>query len=272
MSTPRPIERLLLLGDDYGIPELLAHVPRERVVGIVATANRPQYHATLAALAAEAGLPLLIQPPAQETEAAAQFITQLAALAPDGLLCHSYAMLVRPPMLALVDGHAFNVHAALLPRHRGPNPVQWALIHGDTHTGITLHQMSEGFDSGAILAQQQVPITPEDTWVTLHARIREQTPALLQRALPGLLSGHWHATAQDERLALHNPRITRDSFRLDASMSDRAIYNLIRAQVAPLAGAYADTPQGRIRFPDFVPLHDIPALRTRLQTTSTHAH
>ncbi len=263
MTAPRhdPLQRVLLVGDSYGVPELLTRVPVARVAAVVAAVNRPHCHDELREHAARAGVPMLVQPRA-ETQEYAQFVRDAATLRPDSLLCHSYAMRIRRDVLELVHGRAFNVHAALLPRHRGPNPIQWALIHGDAHTGVTLHVMDDDFDHGAVVAQASLAIQAHDTWQTLAARVRRLTTTLLDDTLPTLLSGDWTEQTQDESLAIRNPRIGPDSLPIDlATMSDQQIVDLIRAQVAPLNGAYLHLDGQLRRFTDPLTIDDVAQLR-----------
>lgn len=258
-----PIQRLLVVGDVCGVPEVLARVPSGCVVGIIAAEIRPQYHEELKNIASGIGVPLFIQPRMSSPDYP-DFFAGLTRLCPDGLIGHSHSMLIRGDVLNLVCGRAFNVHMALLPRNRGPNPVQWALIHGDQMSGVTLHVMDEGFDSGHIIDQESVDILNVDTWLTLFSRLKVATSKLLDRAIPLLLDGSWQATPQDERIALHNPRISPESFEIDfAAMSDLQIYDLIRAQVAPLKGAYLDTPSGKLRFTERLPIGEIAEMRKR---------
>lgn len=257
------LQRIVLVGDAYGIPELLAHVPISRIAAIIGASVRPASHAALRAAAEPHGIPVLIQP--RHTDAAyPDFIRAVAALRPDGIVCHSYAMLLRPELLALVEGRAYNLHMSLLPKNRGPNPVQWALIHGDNETGVTLHRMDEGFDTGPIVAQERITISDDDTWVTLLSRLKLSAASLLRHSLLPVINGDMQETVQPEASARSNARIPQESFAVDFStMSDRAIFNLIRAQVAPLKGAYIDTAQGRVRFDTYVPPAQIQNLRSR---------
>ena len=256
-----PIQRILLVGDTYGVPELLARVPSECVVGIVTAEIRPQYHEELKELADGIGVPFLIQPRVDSPNYS-DFLSYLTKLCPDSLICHSYSMLIRSDVLNLIGGRAFNVHMALLPRNQGPNPIQWALIHGDQNSGVTLHVMDENFDRGAIVDQDTVDILFEDTWLTLSSRLRVATSELLDRMIPLLLSGNWQATPQNKSVALHNTRITPESFQINfAIMSDLQVYNLIRAQVAPLKGAYLDSLSGKVRFTECLSLEGIAEMR-----------
>lgn len=259
--TSLPLQRLLVVGDTYGVPEILARVPSECVIGIVAAEIRPQFHVVLKNIADRLGVPLLVQPRAA-SPCYPDFVSGLSKLRPDSLICHSYSMLIRHDVLGLVEGRAFNVHMALLPRNRGPNPIQWALIHGDKKSGVSLHVMDEGFDNGHIIEQESIDILDSDTWLTLLTRLKVATSELLDRAMPLLLNGNWQATTQNERIALRNPRIPPDSFEINfAVMSDLQIYNLIRAQIAPLKGAYLDTSSGRVRFTERLTLEKITEMR-----------
>ncbi len=253
-------KKILLVGDGVGLPALLDVVPLDRVGGLCMAANRPQYHEALRGLARSIAKPLLVQPPGGDPA----FLRDLQKLSCDGLLCYCYSQRLRREHLDAVAGQAFNVHGSLLPLNRGPNPVQWAIIKGESVTGVTLHQMSEAFDQGGILAQREVPIGFEDTWVDVMERVGREALALLREAVPDLLAGRWQAGQQDESRATRNPRLTPDSPRIDfATMSDLQIYNLIRAQVAPLSGAYIEQGQTRIHLDRFIPLADVAWLRAR---------
>ncbi len=255
------LQRVLVVGDSTGVPELLERLPADRVVAIVAAVIRPQYHDALQRIADDRRVPMLVQPRIDAPEYAA-FGAALRALSPDSLICHSYAMLLREDVLSLVSGRAFNVHLALLPRHRGPNPIQWALIHGDAMTGATMHVMNETFDRGPIVDQESIGIEDIDTWASLLDRAREAGRRLLDRAIPALLDGTWSTRPQDEGRAVTNARIPRDSMPIDfAKMTDQQVVNLIRAQVAPLEGAYLDTFVGRLRFTTPITRAEAAALR-----------
>lgn len=256
------LSRFILFGDAFGVPQVMENVPRDIIVAAVAAHNRPASHQAVRSHAEKWGIPFFVQPRFGNTEAYQLFVSKLAALQPDAVLCHSYAMLIRQDILQLVEGHAFNLHSSLLPRNRGPNPIQWALIHGDQQTGVTLHIMDEGFDTGPIVMQQCVPIHDEDSWVTLSARISEANTVILKRALPLLISGQWHATIQDAALACTNTRISPESIEIDFQrMDDRTIFNLIRAQVSPLKGAYVESHRGRVHYDTYMSLSDVSALR-----------
>lgn len=208
-----------------------------KVVGLVAASIRPQYLDELRAIALQLDVPLLIQPRKDDTHRMDEFMEALEAVAPDGMLCNSYSMIIPEKMIDLVGGRAFNVHFSLLPLNRGPNPIQWAIIHGQGQTGVTIHVIDKGLDTGPIVDQQVVRISDEDTWVTLRDKVSEAAEHLLKRAVPELLTGYWTATPQKENFATVNKRIPREGFVIDLDdMDDDSVFNLIRAQVHPLKG------------------------------------
>jgi UDP-4-amino-4-deoxy-L-arabinose formyltransferase/UDP-glucuronic acid dehydrogenase (UDP-4-keto-hexauronic acid decarboxylating) len=253
--------RAALCGDTFGLPQLLRLLPPGRAVCLVGAAVRPDSHPALAALAREAGLPFLVQP-RRGDPGHPGFLGALAELSPDLILVNSYAQLIPPEVLAISGGNGANIHWSLLPRNRGPNPVQWAIIRGEEETGVSLHHLDWEVDAGDLIAQQRVPILPSDTWLTLHARLSAASEELLAAALPELVAGRSPRRPQDRRAATVNARLGPDSPRIHwEAMTDRQVHDLIRAQVAPLAGAFCETPGGRIRFTGYVPLDAIPALR-----------
>ncbi len=256
------LKRVLLVGDNFGISQLLRQVDNELVVGLVGASIRPRDNQYLRKRAAKLGVPFCNQPKFTQSVAYSNFLNSVKALKPDGIICHSYSMLIREDFISLVDGNAFNIHYALLPRHRGPNPIQWALIHGDFSTGATIHLMDRNFDEGDIVDQVFVDISDNDTWKTLLERVNEQANLLLEKTLPDLIRGTWSAKKQDTSKALKNSRIKSESFPIVfSSMTDREIFNLIRAQVSPLSGAYLDTPSGQIRFKEFLSINEVRSLR-----------
>ncbi len=268
--------RLVLFGDLDGIPELLSVLDASSIAGIVGASIRPHHLGGLGALALDLGVPLLIQPRATDP-GGTTFGAQFEALGYDMAVCHSYSMLLRPEILRAVRGQAINVHASLLPKNRGPNPVQWAIMRGESETGVTLHFMDEGFDSGDICAQRSVPIDAEDTWVTLSAKLGTATRDLLSSELRPIVEGCGLRHPQDNTKATRNQRLGPQSPRIDfATMSDLEIYNLVRAQVRPLKGAYIDLDGIEIRLPEFIPLQQIAALRAkyapRAMQTSRQEH
>lgn len=132
----------------------------------------------------------------------------------------------------------FGLHASLLPDYSGGAPLVWAIINGETRTGITLFQMNDGVDSGPIAGQREEPIHPDDTIATLYARIEQQGLILIREALPQIASGSLRLVPQDEKKRrLVQQRSPADG-QIDWTQGARAIERFIRAQTRPYPGAF----------------------------------
>jgi methionyl-tRNA formyltransferase len=264
-------ERIALIGDPGGIQELLAVVDGRAVGCLVGARIRPQYLAALRQLSDAIGVPLLEQPLPTDADYA-DFVAAFRRLRPDLALCNSYSMVIRRDVLDAVGGRAINVHSSLLPKNRGPNPIQWALIRGEAKTGVTMHYMIEDVDAGDVIAQTEVDINDSDTWVTLTERVSVARSQLLCGELPVVLLGVNGRHAQNRGAVTTNRRLHPKSPRIDFdAMTDRQIYDLIRAQVHPLGGAYVIKAGEPVHFRTVVALSEIPALRARYGAGVGHA-
>lgn len=237
--------RILLFGDIPGIPQLLRHVPREHVVGLVGAVIRPQYLDALSQIAAQMNVPALIQPK-PDSDQYGEFKAAVESLRPDLIWVNSYSMIIRNDVLCLARRGGINIHGALLPRYRGCNPTQWAILNGETETGVTLHEMTTGLDEGPIIDQRKVPLFFEDTWQTARDRIAVATDELVAANLPALLAGQWTTRAQPQESATYCRRRTPDDGLFDWQQPVVGIYNLVRALLPPLPPAYYVGPD-RIR-------------------------
>ena len=229
--------RILVFGDFSGVAQLLRHAPSQHLVGIVCAAIRPQYHTSLSEVAQSHHLPLLIQPKVNSQDYAA-FKEAVSQLAPDLILVNSYSMILREEILAIPRLGGINIHSALLPKYRGCNPTQWAILSGESLTGVTMHEMSAGLDEGPIIDQRAVPIFFEDSWQSACARISRATDDLIAANLHAMLAGKWQTRLQDDAEANYCRRRTPDDGLFDWSEPVIAIYNKIRALLPPMPPAY----------------------------------
>ena len=236
--------RILLFGDIPGIPQLLRHVPVEHVIGIVGATIRPQYHTGLAAIAESHAIPFLIQPKVNSSNYTS-FRSAVTQLAPDLIWASSYSMIVRQDVLRAARLGGINIHGALLPKYRGCNPTQWAILNGETETGVTMHEMSEGLDEGAIIDQRTVPLLFEDTWQTASARISVAKDELIKANLQIILSGQWQARRQGKSQSPYCRRRTPDDGHFDWNETVVDIYNKIRALLPPLPPAFYTDASGK---------------------------
>lgn len=250
----------IIFGDNYGIPQLIKNIPNNKIKSIVVASARPEYHELANKIADKLHIPLLIQP-AKNSSQYPGFINQIQKINPEFIIVYSYSMKLQSEILNIPKVAAINIHGALLPQYRGPNPIQWALINDETETGVTMHYMTEDFDAGDIIAQRKVPIYIEDTWIEVLDRITESTDILLEEELPKLFSQTNARTPQDNKNARKWPRRKPDDGRIDWSNNVLSIYNLIRALVKPNPGSFYENDDQRIIIDEYLFIPEVVALK-----------
>jgi methionyl-tRNA formyltransferase len=199
-------------------------------------ADQPQeqiWFDSVADSAADYGIPAIapLDPNAGDLPA------RVAACRPDLLFSFYYRLLLKAPLLALAPRGALNVHGSLLPKYRGRAPVNWALIHGETQTGATLHYMTEKPDDGDIVAQTAVPILPDDTAKEVFDKVTVAAELTLHGALPALVAGTAPRRAQDRAAATYFGGRKPEDGVVDWSQAAGVIHNLVRAVAPPYPGA-----------------------------------
>jgi methionyl-tRNA formyltransferase len=155
--------------------------------------------------------------------------TELERLTPDLIVVAAYGKLLPRPILDLPAHGCINVHASLLPRHRGAAPIQSALLAGDRSTGVTIMQMNEGMDEGDILLQRPVPIEAIDTSESLGERLARVGAAALLEAIAGIKGGTLTPRRQDSAAATYAPRITKEMGRVDWTKPSVLLEREVRA-------------------------------------------
>lgn len=189
------------------------------------------------------GRKLELHPPAIKTHAQAAAIpvfqpehlsdphavAQLQDLRPDLIVVMAYGQILRRSVLKLPPLGCINLHASLLPRHRGASPIQAAIRAGDPETGITVMHVAPALDSGDIILAKSIPILPGETGGSLHDRLAELAPDALAEALPSLLNGTAPRTPQDERRATYLGKLSREDGALDWTHPADEIERWIRA-------------------------------------------
>lgn len=153
----------------------------------------------------------------------------LRALAPDLMVVAAYGLILPAEVLAIPRLGCVNIHASLLPRWRGAAPIQRALLDGDAQTGVTIMQMDEGLDTGAMLARSETPITLEDTAGSVHDRLAELGAQALLEVLPGLDAGTLKGVPQDASQATYARKLSKDEAAVDWSLSAAQIARQIQA-------------------------------------------
>lgn len=156
-----------------------------------------------------------------------EFVEQLKALQPDLFVVVAFRILPKE-IFEIPRYGSFNLHASLLPKYRGAAPIQWALINGETETGLTTFKLAEKVDTGNIYLQEKVPIYPEDNFGTLHDRLSELGADVVLRTIEMIESGNYQLLQQDDSLASPAPKITKEICRIDWYKSAEEIHNLVR--------------------------------------------
>jgi len=158
----------------------------------------------------------------------------------------AYGKLIPGNLLAIPPGGFVNVHPSLLPRHRGPSPIQWALVCGDRTTGVTTMQLDEGMDTGPILLQERLEIHPKDTAETLSVRLAELGARLLVETLDRLEDGTVEPTPQSEDGANVTPMLRRSFAKVEWTMPARTLVNRLRG-FTPWPGMHTKLRGGRLK-------------------------
>ncbi|MFO6295925.1 bifunctional UDP-4-amino-4-deoxy-L-arabinose formyltransferase/UDP-glucuronic acid oxidase ArnA [Rahnella selenatireducens] len=197
--------------------------------------NENQFFSSVARVGADLNLPVY----APEDVNHPLWVDRIHALQPDVIFSFYYRNMLSEEILSLAPRGGFNLHGSLLPRYRGRAPVNWALLNGETETGVTLHKMVKRPDAGDIVGQQKVAITADDTALKLHAKVREAAKELLTKLLPEMKAGKITLTPQDETQASYFGRRTAADGEIHWHKSATEINNLIRAVTEPYPGAFS---------------------------------
>lgn len=249
--------KAVCFGDRLGIPQILNHLPSDSILALVAAELRPQYHEELAQIAQSHSLEFLVQP-LKKTQEYPAFESRIKKLQPDLILVNSYSMLLHQELLDIPRQGCINIHGALLPQYRGCNPTQWAIINNEDRTGVTMHYMDAGFDTGDLIAQKQVPLLFEDTWLDIQQRIGIATEELLSEEVPKILEGTNSRTPQVAESARYWRRRKLEDGYFEWKWKTRDIYNLIRALVRPHPGAfYLDSDGSKVIIDQFMPYEQV---------------
>lgn len=235
--------RILFIGTgEIGAPVLrwLLNSKAHELVGVVTQPDKPVGRSQkiepppIKSALGVSTIPVLQPERIKRDEAAAQ----IRALAPDVAVVMAYGQILPGAILKIPHIACLNLHASLLPKHRGAAPIQAAIAAGDRETGITVMYMDEGLDTGDILLHSRIPIAPGETGGSLHDRLGKIAPAALAEALSLLQAGHAPRVPQQNAEATHAPKLEREHGRLDWSEPAEIIERKIRA-FDPWPGSYA---------------------------------
>lgn len=194
--------------------------------------------------AAARDLGLGVEQPARirDTEA----VARLRAIAPDAIVLAAYGQILPRELLSIPRLGPINLHASLLPRHRGAAPIAWAILEGDEMTGVSVMRMEERLDTGPVYAQRQVPIAVEDTLESLENKLAEAGAQLMAETLPRIEAGLTPEPQPDAGVT-HARRLTADDGRLDLNaLSAAEVDRRVRA-LNPDPGVWIDVAGRSVR-------------------------
>jgi methionyl-tRNA formyltransferase len=239
--------RLVFMGTpDFAAASLEALLRSDdSVVGIVTQPDRPKGRGQILTpspvklLAQRERIPLL-QPLKMKGP---EFLQALAGWKPDLIVVAAFGRILPTVILSLPPRGCINVHGSLLPKYRGAGPIQWAIINGETETGITTMLMDEGVDTGAMLLQEAIPITADDTAGTLSPRLAELGGRLLVKTIARLKADTLMPRPQDASQATLAPLLNKEDGVIDWALPATALANRVRG-LSPWPGAYTTVAGG----------------------------
>ena len=234
--------RIVFIGTgEIGVPVLhsLLQSENHKLVGVVTQPDKP------------AGRDLILQaPPIKEALAGStvpilqpnrikreEAVADIRALKPDVIVVMAYGQILPRTVLEIPSLACLNLHASLLPKHRGAAPIQASILAGDTESGITVMYVDEGLDTGDILLQSRLEIAPNETGGSLHDRLAQIAPAALEEALRELEKGDAPREPQNNSEASYAPKLERENGRIDWNEPAPLIERKIRA-FNPWPGAF----------------------------------
>lgn len=244
--------RIVFFGSgEFGIPTLenLARAGHD-IAAVVSQPDRPAGRGgktrptPLRARAEELGLAVVCP----EKPNTPEFEAELRALAPELCVVVAYGHLIKKPLLA-VPGRGFvNLHASLLPAYRGAAPVPWAILKGESVSGVSVFQLDERFDTGAILAMESLPILATDTSGTYLAKLAPPGGRLMEQVVRDIEAGRAAPKAQDHARASSAPKFSKEDGRIDWNLPFAEIERKVRAfQPWPQAFTIVPTAKGEVR-------------------------
>jgi methionyl-tRNA formyltransferase len=262
--------RVVYMGTpDFAVPALEALIDsHHEVVGVFTQPDRKSGRGKkvrrppVKVVAEEAGVPVCqphkINKRVKENDDAYETLEDWA---PDVVVVAAYGQILPEHILDVPKLGCVNIHASLLPKYRGAAPINWAIVHGEESTGVTLMQMDVGLDTGPMLEIFEVPIPADMTAQELHDRLAELGREVIVEALDKLAAGELDPTPQDDEQSSYASMLSKEDGHVDWGKSGHEVANHIRG-FNPWPGAFAfhehDGEKTRIKFHRALPLTDMP--------------
>jgi len=241
LNTPKaPIRALVFAYHNVGVGCIKALLDAGIQIELVVThADDPHeniWFDSVAAICQERGIPY-VQPEAGDL---LELLPQFKKIAPDYIFSFYYRYMITSDILATAGIAALNMHGSLLPKYRGRAPVNWAILHGETETGASLHIMEAKPDAGDIVGQVAVPIDPDEDATAVFAKVSNAAIEVMQAALPELLQGRVPRTPNVLANGSYFGGRKPEDGRIHWNQSAKQVHDLIRAVAPPYPGAFTD--------------------------------
>ena len=241
--------RVVFMGTpEFSVPTLVALRSNFHIAGVVTQPDKPRGRGlktiptAVKKMAVDLGLPVI--EPARI--AATEVLETLHEWNPNIIVVAAYGKILPEIILNLPSRGCVNLHASLLPRHRGASPISGAILAGDTVTGVCTILMDSGMDTGDILLKAEIPISNEDTAGTLHDKLMERGAALVVDTLRATAEGTIRRTPQDHSLATYTRPVSKTDAAIDWSSDAQYLGRLVRA-MNPWPGAFFELSGEAIR-------------------------
>ena len=227
--------RIVFMGTpDFAVPSLKQLIgDGHEVVGVFTQPDKPKNRgmkltpSPVKVVALENNIPVY-QPTTLKSD---EPYEDLAALAPELIVVAAYGKILPKRILDLPPKGCINVHSSLLPRYRGAAPINWAILNGETETGVTIMYMAEGLDTGDIISQRATLIDPNETVESLHDRLADIGAQLLGETVTAIGAGTASRIPQDDEQSCYAPMLSRELSPIDFTRSAKEIHNQVRGLI-----------------------------------------
>ncbi len=198
--------------------------------------NENVWFRSVAKLCSDRNIPF-ITPSANEL---GELVHKIQALSPDYIFSFYYRFMIPQTILACANIAALNMHGSLLPKYRGRAPVNWAILHGETETGATLHVMEVKPDAGDIVGQAAVTIDPDETATDVFTKVSQAAVTVIQQVLPSLLKGEVPRKPNELKKGSYFGGRKPADGQIHWDQTAKQVHDLVRAVAPPYPGAFAD--------------------------------
>ena len=226
---------------DFAVPTLKALIEKHEVLAVISQPDKPKgrgkkLQPTPVKIAAEEAAGITVYQPEKIKDEA--FIATLKNIKADVFVVVAYGQILPQAVLDMPKYGCINVHGSLLPKYRGAAPIQWAIINGEKVTGVTIMYMEKGLDTGDMLLKREIPITPDDTYGSLHDKMAPVGAQALIEVLDMLENGTVSPEKQDDSISSYVSVINKSQGAIDWNGDAADIVNLVHG-LDPVPGAYS---------------------------------